>query len=208
MNCGPPGSSVLGILQARTLEWVAMAFSRGSSAPRDQTPHLGVSPAFWRNSYHGAAGEGWFDGIFGHFLENVEVSILLKISGHLSQKDKDRLCSPVSGVSVGPEGTAEVVQTGDRTLAASWRSWGRGGMVPAPTQSGRQGSPAHVSSPSLDIGVSSDCSCTHTHTTSVLDSKTETVSICIKSHMLCCKNFHCACFRIELTLHTGYVSFT
>jgi hypothetical protein len=60
--------------------------------------------------------------LFDHFLENVEVSILLKISGHLSRKDKDRLCSPVSGVSVGPEGTAEVVQTGDRTLAASWRS--------------------------------------------------------------------------------------
>ena len=27
----PPGSSVLGILQARTLEWVAISFSRGSS---------------------------------------------------------------------------------------------------------------------------------------------------------------------------------
>ena len=27
----PPGSSVPGILQARTLEWVAISFSRGSS---------------------------------------------------------------------------------------------------------------------------------------------------------------------------------
>ena len=34
---GPPGSSVLGILQARVLEWVAISFSRGSSQPRDQT---------------------------------------------------------------------------------------------------------------------------------------------------------------------------
>ena len=33
--CNPPGSSVHGILQARTLEWVAMAFSRGSSQPRN-----------------------------------------------------------------------------------------------------------------------------------------------------------------------------
>ena len=33
----PPGSSVHGILQARTLEWVAMAASRGSSQPKDQT---------------------------------------------------------------------------------------------------------------------------------------------------------------------------
>ena len=28
MDCGPPGSSVHGILQARILEWVAISFSR------------------------------------------------------------------------------------------------------------------------------------------------------------------------------------
>ena len=28
MNCSPPGSSILGIFQARELEWVAIAFSR------------------------------------------------------------------------------------------------------------------------------------------------------------------------------------
>ena len=33
----PAGSSVHGILQARTLEWVAMPSSRGSSQPRDRT---------------------------------------------------------------------------------------------------------------------------------------------------------------------------
>ena len=32
-----PGSPVTGILQARTLEWVAISFSRGSSRPRDRT---------------------------------------------------------------------------------------------------------------------------------------------------------------------------
>ena len=31
----PPGSSFHGTLQARILEWVAIAFSRGSSRPRD-----------------------------------------------------------------------------------------------------------------------------------------------------------------------------
>ena len=31
----PPGSAVPGILQARTLEWVAIPFSRGSSQPRN-----------------------------------------------------------------------------------------------------------------------------------------------------------------------------
>ena len=37
MDWSPPGSSVHGIPQARTLEWVAIPFSRGSSQPRDQT---------------------------------------------------------------------------------------------------------------------------------------------------------------------------
>ena len=37
MDCGPPGSSVHGILQARILEWVAIPFSRESSRPRDWT---------------------------------------------------------------------------------------------------------------------------------------------------------------------------
>ena len=31
MDCGPPGSYVYGIFQARVLEWVAISFSRGSS---------------------------------------------------------------------------------------------------------------------------------------------------------------------------------
>ena len=35
MNCGSPGPSVRGILQARILEWVAIPFSRGCSQPRD-----------------------------------------------------------------------------------------------------------------------------------------------------------------------------
>ena len=37
MDYSPPGSSVHGIFQARTLEWVAVSFSRGSSQPRDRT---------------------------------------------------------------------------------------------------------------------------------------------------------------------------
>ena len=37
MNCGPPGSSVGGILQARILQGIAISFSRGPSWPRDQT---------------------------------------------------------------------------------------------------------------------------------------------------------------------------
>ena len=43
VNHSPPGSSVHGILQARTLAWVAIPFFRGSSRPRDRTqvPYIG-----------------------------------------------------------------------------------------------------------------------------------------------------------------------
>ena len=37
MDCSLPGSSVRGIPQARTLEWVAISSSRGSSWPRDRS---------------------------------------------------------------------------------------------------------------------------------------------------------------------------
>ena len=37
MDCGPPVSSVHGILPARILEWVAMPSYRGSSRPRNRT---------------------------------------------------------------------------------------------------------------------------------------------------------------------------
>ena len=37
MDSSLPGSTVHGIFQARTLEWAAISFSRGSSQPRDRT---------------------------------------------------------------------------------------------------------------------------------------------------------------------------
>ena len=40
MDCSPPGSSVLGILQARTLEWVAMPSSRGIFPAQGLNPGL------------------------------------------------------------------------------------------------------------------------------------------------------------------------
>ena len=36
VDCSPPGSSVHGISQARTLEWAAISSSRGPSWPREQ----------------------------------------------------------------------------------------------------------------------------------------------------------------------------
>ena len=41
MDCSPPGSSVHGIFQARVLEWVAIAFSRGQ-------PKGDVGLEFWK----------------------------------------------------------------------------------------------------------------------------------------------------------------
>ena len=37
LDCSPPGSSACGLSQARTLEWVAVSFSGGSSRPTERT---------------------------------------------------------------------------------------------------------------------------------------------------------------------------
>ena len=44
MDCSPPSSSFHGILQTRTLEWVAISFSRGFSQPKDSTCFSGPQP--------------------------------------------------------------------------------------------------------------------------------------------------------------------
>ena len=59
MDRSPPGSSVHGILQARTLEWVAMSFSRGSSWPRDRTHVFCISRQFL---YHRSTREALWRG--------------------------------------------------------------------------------------------------------------------------------------------------
>ena len=47
MDRSPPDSSVLGILQARILEWVAIPFSQGSSQPRDRTQVSHIAGRFF-----------------------------------------------------------------------------------------------------------------------------------------------------------------
>ena len=47
MDCNLPGSSVHGILQARTLEWVAVSFSRESSQARDRTQVSRIAGGFF-----------------------------------------------------------------------------------------------------------------------------------------------------------------
>ena len=60
MDCGPPGFSVRGILQARileTLEWVAISYSRGSSWLRNRTQVSCVSCIGRHILYHCAIWE-------------------------------------------------------------------------------------------------------------------------------------------------------
>ena len=47
IDYNPLGSSVLGILQARILEWVALSSSRRSPGPRDQTQVSGLAGGFF-----------------------------------------------------------------------------------------------------------------------------------------------------------------
>ena len=53
LDWSPPGSSVLGILQAGIPEWVAMPSSRGSSQPRDQTQNLHCGQVLYHLSHQG-----------------------------------------------------------------------------------------------------------------------------------------------------------
>ena len=57
VDCSLPGSSVHGILQARTLEWIAMPSSRGSSLLRHETQVFCVSGTAGRLFTVGAIGE-------------------------------------------------------------------------------------------------------------------------------------------------------
>ena len=50
-DCGSPGSSVHGILQARILAWAALSFSRGSSWPRDWS-HVSYASRVGRRALH------------------------------------------------------------------------------------------------------------------------------------------------------------
>ena len=52
-DCSLPGSSVLGILQARILEWLAISNSRGSSQPRDQTYVSCIAGRYYHLSHQG-----------------------------------------------------------------------------------------------------------------------------------------------------------
>ena len=59
MDSSTPDSFVLGIFQARILEWVAISVSRGSSWPKDQTRVSRVSCLGRQTLYHCATWEAY-----------------------------------------------------------------------------------------------------------------------------------------------------
>ena len=82
MDCSPPGSSVLGIFQARILEWVAISYSRGSSQPRNPTL---VSCLRGHILYHWATRETHWDACY---LTKVLLQYNLPGNYHLAQNIK------------------------------------------------------------------------------------------------------------------------
>ena len=64
-DCSLPGSSVHGKFQARTLQWVAISFSRGISRPRGSNPSLPhCRQTLYRLSHRGSKNTG----VGGYFL--------------------------------------------------------------------------------------------------------------------------------------------
>ena len=98
VDCGPPGSSVHGISQARILKWVAISFSRGSSQPKYQT---------------------WVSCIAGRFFTNLATrepfTIYSSVQWVLSGMIPERLQPPSFS------GAAQTSSAGQ--LALTWDPW-------------------------------------------------------------------------------------
>ena len=88
MDCSPPGSSVHGIVQARVLEWGAIAFSggHGSACCKD---------AEQERSQHWGGGRGRIAGSAGRGRQNLE-------EGGAHDLDRGQNASPCSALRLGP----------------------------------------------------------------------------------------------------------
>ena len=65
VDCGPPGSSVHGVLQARILEWVATPFFQGVFPTQGLNPSLGhCRQILYCLSRQGSPSEWWLSAIF------------------------------------------------------------------------------------------------------------------------------------------------
>ena len=111
--CNPMDYTVCGILQARTLEWVALPFSRGSSQPWDPTQVSRIAGGFftswvtseapkhadeWVHTVHGILysswnSPGWNTGVGSHSLLQ---GIFLTQRWNLGFPSESESCSVVS----------------------------------------------------------------------------------------------------------------
>ena len=100
MDCSPPSSSVHGIFQARTLEWVAISYSSGYSRRRDRTYISCISWTGRQSLYHCTKWKAlrgalvwhrivsptffcpWFTGFPNHCALKHSASVLLNSIGH------------------------------------------------------------------------------------------------------------------------------
>ena len=92
MDCSPPGSSVHGILQARTLEWVAVLFSRGSSQPRDRTQVFRIAGRFFPI---------WAPGNEMEYTIKPPSPMKLTAAAAKSLQSCPTLCDPIDGIPPG-----------------------------------------------------------------------------------------------------------
>ena len=76
MNCSPPGSSVHGFVQARTLEWVAISSSRRSSLPKDQS-HVSCNSCMGRQILR-----LWFKSQCFHFSSFLSLCVCMHTHTH------------------------------------------------------------------------------------------------------------------------------
>ena len=83
MDCSPPGSPLHGILQARILERIATAFSRGSSWPRDQTQVSCIAGRFFTIW---ATGKSWRHYVKWNKSEKDKYPIISLICGILTKQ--------------------------------------------------------------------------------------------------------------------------
>ena len=112
MDCGPPGSSVHGILQARILAWVAISFSRRSFQPRDQTWVSCIAGGFFTSELSGKP--GFYVG-----------RTLIGFRDAQKRNPSCFLCSsPLCFGLVGPQAGHTQLRQGQRSLNwTTWRQW-------------------------------------------------------------------------------------
>ena len=131
MDCSLPSSSVHGIFQARVLEWGAIAFSRGSSQPRDRSCVFFIAGRFFTTEPPGKASLFTLNSrlLPLPFLILLTASIchlLIKIQGFktdFSIKESTARLEQVGGFSGGPVFNSPPYSAGDVVQSLVWEDF-------------------------------------------------------------------------------------